>query len=387
MSSRFGSLWERFISSILRAKKWLFASPSRSVFIGLTAGVLITAIFWLSSTAAGPAIKQEGASSQSEPAPSDDAANEGDSDTKTMPPLLGLRVGEFEEKLLSLGVDQWNTVDVDSDQPAGVVVDTEPGPGEQFSLSALNDGVLLKISKGKPNEQDTVEDQAQTVEVELEPGTGATGQTTMPDLIGLTKQQASSALGDVGIRTYSIKEVPSSKPFGTVILQSHSQGTVLDLVLFNRKFDPNQANGNHIEFSLSTGYDQAPSSTRITSEDSTIAWGPPTARASWGFYSPSVKDGILTIRVDVNFDKTSKINLEPAVAYATINGKLRVGFLDSVPRSVDGPAGKWIAPINFQMKISNLGINEPETATLRFRVTDGSETYIETLRFTFGTWK
>lgn len=296
-------------------------------------------------------------------------------------------MGEFEEKLLSLGVDQWNTVEVDSDQPAGVVVDTEPGPGEQFSLSALGDGVLLKISKGKPNKQDTVDVQAETIEVELEPGTGATGQAEMPNLIGLTKQQASSALGDVGIRTYSIKEVPSSKPFGTVVLQSHAQGTLLDLVLFNRKFDPNQTNGNHIEFSLSTGYDQAPSSTRITSEDSTFIWGPPTSRASWGFYSPSVKDGILTIRVDVNFDKTSKINLEPAVAYATINGKLRVGFLDSVPRSVDGPAGKWIAPINFQMKISNLGINEPETATLRFRVTEGSETYIETLRFDFGTWK
>jgi hypothetical protein len=100
-----------------------------------------------------------------------------------------------------------------------------------------------------------------------------------------------------------------------------------------------------------------------------------------------VKDGILTIRIDAKFAKNSEINLEPSVAYAKINGDLRIGFLSNLPKSVNGAAGQWITPINLQMKISNLGINEPTSATIRLRVKEGSETYIETLTFIFGEWK
>ena len=392
LSSAFSSAG-RLISN---AKKWVLASSVRAVFLGLAFGALIVSGLWLSSSSPASSGQQGTAAQPTESSTTESSTTGGNPDTKTMPHLLGLREGEFEEDLLGIGVNQWATIQVDSDHPAGVVVDTKPAPGDDFSLTAVNeamlsdpnhDGVLLMISNGKTDSKAVAEDAVQQVEVTQEPGTGVTGQATMPNLIGLTKQQASNALKAVGILTFGYQDVPSNKPAGSVVSQSHAKGTQLDIALFNRTYDPNNQDGNHIQFTISTGYDQAPSSTRITSEDTTIRWEAPSSRASWGFYAPSVKDGILTIRIDAKFAKNSEINLEPSVAYAKINGDLRIGFLSNLPKSVNGAAGQWITPINLQMKISNLGINEPTSATIRLRVKEGSETYIETLTFIFGEWK
>lgn len=365
--------------------------------IGLISGILITTSFWIFTLT--PEAESEPVTSPSASVSASQAIETSDSDQnsdiRTMPPLMGLKTGEFEEKLSLLGVDQWSTFEVDSDQPAGLIVKTFPGPGEEFSLIHVNtedindvnhSGVKIYISKGK--EGSSVDQiSGQIVENAQDPGTGASGQAVMPNLLGLTKQKAERALRSIGILTYTYREVPSDKPAGTVVAQSHAQGTKLDLSLSNQSYDPNNPNPNHIEFNLSTGYDESPSSARLTSKGSTISWDTPSSRANWGFYEPSVQDGVLTIRVDVKFGKDSEILLDPAVAYAELNGDLRAGFMSDLPKSISAAAGSWIAPINFKIKISNLGINEPKTATIRLRVKEGSETYIETLKFTFGTWK
>lgn len=378
-----------------RARNWVLSGSSRGLLISLISGILITTSFWIFASTPATDNKPVASASAPESQAVETSEPEQNSDLRTMPPLLGLRTGEFEEKLSLLGVDQWSTFEVASDQPAGVVVKTSPGPGEEFSLLHVNtedindinhSGVRLYISKGKA-ESDQAQEPSQIVENVQDPGTSATGQAVMPNLLGLTKQNAESALRAIGIRTFSYRQVPSTKPAGTVVAQSHPQGTKLNLALSNESYDPNNPNPNHIEFSLSTGYEERPSSAKISSEDSTFSWATPSSRANWGFYEPSVQDGVLTIRVDVKFGKDSEILLDPSVAYATINGDLRTGFMSNLPKTVSAAAGSWIAPISFKIKISNLGVNEPKTATIRLRVKEGSEGYIETLKFTFGTWK
>jgi hypothetical protein len=187
--------------------------------------------------------------------------------------------------------------------------------------------------------------------------------------------------------TFGYSEVPSRKPAGTIVAQSHPQGTVLDIALSNRPYKPNQENPNRIFFEISTGFDEPASSTVLTNTSATISWDKTPSQANWGFTAPTVQNGVLTIMVDAKFPREAEIQLDPAIAYATINDSGRVGFMNGLPKSVGAGAGEWIVPIKFQVKISNLGINEPKTATIRLRVKDAKGTHLETLRFSFGPWR
>ena len=52
------------------------------------------------------------------------------------------------------------------------------------------------------------------------------GQTTMPKLVGLTKENAEKALAEAGLKG-SVEEVNSEEPAGQVIAQETEEGTVL----------------------------------------------------------------------------------------------------------------------------------------------------------------
>lgn len=144
------------IRGLRRARNWVLSGSSRGLLIGLTSGILITTSFWLFSSTPEADKEPVAPASPSESPAIETSEPEQNSDTRTMPPLLGLRTGEFEEKLSLLGVNQWTTFEVASDQPAGLVVKTSPGPGEEFSLLQVNSedindlnhsGVKLYISK------------------------------------------------------------------------------------------------------------------------------------------------------------------------------------------------------------------------------------------------
>jgi serine/threonine-protein kinase len=98
----------------------------------------------------------------------------------------------FAKKNITVKTENHDTIEEDK------VTRTEPSAGE---IGDKDSKITLYLSKG-------------------------IGQTTMPKLVGLTKENAEKALAEAGLKG-TVKEVNSDSPVGQVIAQETEEGTVL----------------------------------------------------------------------------------------------------------------------------------------------------------------
>jgi len=106
--------------------------------------------------------------------------------------LIELVNAGFAKKNITVETENHDTIEEER------VTRTEPAAGEEGNKDSE---ITLYISKG-------------------------IGQTTMPKLVGLTKENAEKALAEAGLKG-SVEEVHSEEPAGEVIAQETEEGTVL----------------------------------------------------------------------------------------------------------------------------------------------------------------
>jgi len=106
--------------------------------------------------------------------------------------LIDLVNAGFAKKNITVKTENHDTIEEDK------VTRTEPAAGE---VGNKDSEITLFVSKG-------------------------IGQTTMPKLVGLTKENAEKALSEAGLKG-TVKEVNSDSPVGQVIAQETEEGTVL----------------------------------------------------------------------------------------------------------------------------------------------------------------
>jgi eukaryotic-like serine/threonine-protein kinase len=118
--------------------------------------------------------------------------------TTEVPDLAGFTVQEAEQALKNVGLTLGRAEQVNNTRAErGTVIETEPAAGASVDVGTA---VRLKVSSGK-------------VEV--------------PDVVGMTRDEAASALSDLGFKNKTTY-VESDKPEDTVLKQSIPDGTLAD---------------------------------------------------------------------------------------------------------------------------------------------------------------
>ncbi|WP_448566473.1 PASTA domain-containing protein [Thermus sp.] len=116
-----------------------------------------------------------------------------------LPSLQGLREEEAEARLKELGLKVEARAYVESQEPRGVVLATDPPPGTPMPPER---GVRLLLSQG-----------------------GGVGPAVpLPRLTGLSREEAFFLLNAAGLQA-QVEEVPSGAPPGTVLAQEPAPGT------------------------------------------------------------------------------------------------------------------------------------------------------------------
>jgi beta-lactam-binding protein with PASTA domain len=114
--------------------------------------------------------------------------------TTTVPNVVGLPADQAGARLEEAKLRPRST-EVFSDEPEGVVVSQNPAAGEEVKRDSA---VRINVSKGR-------------------------GETTVPDVIGLTQEEAVTAVEEARLSP-SVVQVPSTEPEGTVVAQNPPAG-------------------------------------------------------------------------------------------------------------------------------------------------------------------
>jgi serine/threonine-protein kinase len=191
----------------------------------------------------------------------------GAADTVDVPNLSGMTQQQAETALSDKGLSVGEVTQVTSrDVPKGQVVSQDPSAGTAVDPDKEG-SVNLQVSAGKPNVQipdligDNKDAAAQSLRqlnltpvlkerksdetagnvIALKPGVGeevaegtkvtvfyASGPQKVPDVVGLTEDQAKKLLGDAGFEVSSLPDDASTEPKGTVTRQSPEKGQPLN---------------------------------------------------------------------------------------------------------------------------------------------------------------
>lgn len=130
--------------------------------------------------------------------------------TTPVPSVVGLPVTQATERLQEAELRARPT-EVFSEEPEGVVVSQNPAAGEE---ARRDSAVRINVSKG-------------------------TGETTVPDVVGLTEEEAVGQLEDAELAP-SVVRVPSREPEGTVVAQNPPAGQTVRI-------------GSRVRVNVSTG--------------------------------------------------------------------------------------------------------------------------------------
>lgn len=203
----------------------------------------------------------------------------------------------------------------------------------------------------------------------------------MPNFEGMKPDDVTDFLLKSGVRHWRESTVGSSIPKGMVAYTTPAAGEKLDLDFWNKK-------ANYIEIHVSTGSDQAQSSKNLTAEGAGISWGSidKPKLGSWGFYNPTVKDGVLAVAVDAKFTRDTTILLGKNCSFL-VNEVLNLGCPNNNPEEIFAKADQWISPITFYMNIYTGKINTPAVFEISLRLKDANGVRNETLFFTVKSWK
>lgn len=157
-------------------------------------------------------------------------------DMVSVPDVIGSTVDDATAALTAAGFE----VDVNSvpaDEIAGTVVAQDPGGGEEAEEGSR---VRINVSRevetteteteAATTEQTTTEqtttEQTTTQRTTTQQATTPPPPATVPDVVGQALADAAEAFGDEGLKL-SVKYVPSSEAFGTVVAQAQDPGTEL----------------------------------------------------------------------------------------------------------------------------------------------------------------
>ena len=264
--------------------------------------------------------------------------------------------------------------------------------GAVAALSIIGTVGILAINSQGPMSADTK--QAPLSEPDIEPSTdsvksqdtpkaeGAKAeQLVMPSFEGKSVEAVKDFLSQSGINQWRESTVGSSVATGKVAYTTPAAGKKIDPALWNKE-------GNYIEIHVSSGSNQAQSSKTLTAEGATISWGGSDNPdlGSWGFYNPTVKDGVLSVAVDAKFKRDTKILLERNCSFL-VNEVLSLGCPNNNPSEIEAKAGQWTSPITFLMYIYHGKINTPAVFEISLRLKDSKGVRNETLFFTVKSWK
>jgi eukaryotic-like serine/threonine-protein kinase len=114
--------------------------------------------------------------------------------TSTVPSVVGLPLDEATARLREAEL-RTRATQVFSEEPEGIVVSQSPAAGEE---ARRDSAVRVNVSKGP-------------------------GETTVPDLVGLTREEAEAALEEARLSA-TVVEVPSDEPADTVVAQNPPAG-------------------------------------------------------------------------------------------------------------------------------------------------------------------
>jgi serine/threonine-protein kinase len=124
-----------------------------------------------------------------------DVVISGGRETIVVPPLVGLTSSEeAQQELRALGLSLGTLTEVESEQPSGVVVATDPPAGTEVQLGSV---VNIEVSKGTKS---------------------------VPELVGLTEAQARSDLINAGFVVNVVTQEDAVAPPGTVLAQTPRAG-------------------------------------------------------------------------------------------------------------------------------------------------------------------
>jgi eukaryotic-like serine/threonine-protein kinase len=151
----------------------------------------------------------------------------------TVPNVVGLPLEDAEERLEDAGLPA-EVRRVFSEEPPGTVVAQSPAAGARVEAESP---VRINVSKG-------------------------TGRVEVPDLIGLTEEEAKERLVDAGLEA-NVFEVPSDQPAGTVVAQNPPPGDVV-------------GQGDTVRINVSTGEGTGTETTDTTETDTTGSGGSET---------------------------------------------------------------------------------------------------------------
>lgn len=208
-----------------------------------------------------------------------------------------------------------------------------------------------------------------------------TDPLVMPSFEGMSLEAVQDFLRQSGIRKWRESTVGSSVSQGKVAYTTPAAGKKIDPSFWNKE-------GNYIEIHVSSGSNQAQSSKTLTAEGATISWGGSDNPdlGNWGFYAPTVKDGILSVAVDAKFKRDTKILLEKNCRFL-VNEVLGLGCPNNNPSVIEAKADQWTSPITFLMYIYHGKINTPSVFEIQLRLKDSNGVRNETLYFTVKSWK
>ncbi len=128
-----------------------------------------------------------------------------------MPELKGLTKSSAEDRLKKLGLKLGTVAEVNSSEPEGTVLSTQPKAGSKVSKGETVD---MTVSKGEKK-----------------------NKLSLPSYVGSSLNTAKSNLSANKLRVGNITQEPSEKPEGTVLSQSPvagsdvTEGTAIDLVV------------------------------------------------------------------------------------------------------------------------------------------------------------
>jgi hypothetical protein len=202
----------------------------------------------------------------------------------------------------------------------------------------------------------------------------------MPDFVGGDLEEAVEFISNKGITIYGHGPVPSTLPRGQIATTTPPAGTVVDVAKWN-------ASGE-IFIGTSTGADEPVRPGTLTAIDAGITWGNygDPYYGSWGFYAPTITDGVLWVAVDANFPIDTTILLGNSCKYL-IEEEFVLGCFSDLPGKVLAKSGQWISPIRFGMNIKAYGIQAPTTFQIDLKIQNANEVYSQSIFVIVSEWE
>jgi serine/threonine protein kinase len=202
----------------------------------------------------------------------------------------------------------------------------------------------------------------------------------MPDFVGGDLEEALEFISNNGIMSYGHGPVASTVPRGKIATTTPPAGTIVNVEDWNASGD--------IFIGTSTGANDAVPSGTLKSIDPFISWGnvDDPNYGNWGFYAPTITDGVLWVDVDAKFPVDTTILLGNSCKYL-IEGEFVLGCFSDLPNQVLAKKGQWTSPIRFGMNIKAYGIQSPTTFQIDLKFQNANGVYSHSLFMTVSGWQ